>query len=191
MAVVSDFHRCFPILLCFHRHHSAHIHFYKSYFTTKKRKCNKKLTALLKIILRQAAVLSTTSGMSGSAAGLRIAVAAPTVVFSKSLTGILTGTYTDFWASFRFLSVFNRNKCGRARRDSRHSKQMFRSRSSFLVLVAVSPLVPAVENLQGVLPTRRLHKVKETPQKWCLFYLAMDYKKDIFAVFAYEFELSQ
>ena len=39
-------------------------------------------------------------------------------------------------------------------------------------LVAVSPLVPAVENLQGVLLTHRPHKVKEPPQKWCLFYLA-------------------
>lgn len=31
---------------------------------------------------------------------------------------------------------------------------------------------PAVENLQGVLLTRRPHKVKETPRMWCLFYLA-------------------
>ena len=43
MAVTTDFHRCFPILLCLHRHHIVNIHFYKSYFTTKKQKCNRKI----------------------------------------------------------------------------------------------------------------------------------------------------
>ena len=38
MAVTSDSHRCFPILLCFHRHHIANIQFLQVIFYHQKAK---------------------------------------------------------------------------------------------------------------------------------------------------------
>lgn len=60
MAVVSDSHRCFPILLCFHRHHIAHIQLYQVnpefcfypsfYLQNKKRVQDIKATGITLII---------------------------------------------------------------------------------------------------------------------------------------------